>query len=86
MGEKISINGDVEKSAVQPNVEQEKRLSSGQSETSKKGDGLTTHDASTEDDNLEYPTGAKAALIMISNFLAVFHVALVSSDACFRLL
>jgi hypothetical protein len=59
MGEKISINGDVEKSAAQPNVEREKRLSSGQSETSKKDDGPTTHDASTEDDNVEYPTEAK---------------------------
>jgi hypothetical protein len=77
MGEKTATDVDVDKSAV-GNAQQGQRLSSGQSEASKTDESPARHNGSPEDDDVVYPSGAKVALIMISNFLAVFLVALVS--------
>jgi hypothetical protein len=79
MGEQPPIDSDAEKSAALPN-EQEQRFSSGHAKTSKNSDVPTTQDASTGDESVEYPSGAKVALIMVSNVLAVFLVALVRRE------
>ena len=76
MGESIAISGDVEKTAAEPNDEQRHQFHN--QELAEKDANLSTQDASGEEDNIEYPSGAKVALIMVSLFLAVFLVALVS--------
>lgn len=80
MGEKTPTDVGVEKSAV-GNTQHGQRLSSGQSEASKTDESPAGHNGSSEDDDVVYPSGTKVALIMISNFLAVFLVALVSLKA-----
>ena len=84
MGEKSPI--DIERSAAEPNVEQEQRLSSHHTEISQNGDAPTSNDASTDDGNVQYPSGTKIALIVISNFLAIFLVALVSPETTLDLI
>jgi hypothetical protein len=77
MIESTAINCDVEKTAMESSIEQQQHQVNHQ-ELSEEIEKSTAQDESAEDGNVEYPSGAKVVLIMVSLFLAVFLVALVS--------